>query len=166
MLRWIRVWDRDRILQHAERSSSLWLIAVATMGSVPLITAFCLKYVSVEDPAYIWDYRGYWSLLQKYGSLIYSGTEDWQQSVLGAIITIPGEMLLERVGFGSAFEKIGVYASANGATGFLFRRQRSISPAETTDRRATIPSSGRVMSINVDKKLQPLCDHVSARFEF
>jgi hypothetical protein len=48
-------------------------------------------------------------------------------------ITIPGEMLLERVGFGSAFEKVDIYALAKGATGVLYRRQRSVSVAEVKD---------------------------------
>lgn len=45
-------------------------------------------------------------------------------------ITLPGKMLLENTGFGSAFEKVASYKLANGVTAYLFHRQRPVTPTE------------------------------------
>src|SRR6185437_9076897 len=45
-------------------------------------------------------------------------------------ITLPGEMLLEKRGFGSAFEKVASYKLANGVTAYLLHRQRPVTLTE------------------------------------
>jgi hypothetical protein len=47
-----------------------------------------------------------------------------------ANLTIPGEMLLHKQGFGAAFEKQDSYTLANGVIAYLFNRQRPVTSYE------------------------------------
>ena len=49
---------------------------------------------------------------------------------LQANIKIPGDMLLNKQGFGAAFENEATYKLANGITAYLFHRQRPVTAAE------------------------------------
>jgi hypothetical protein len=48
-------------------------------------------------------------------------------------ITIPGEMLLNKQGFGAAFDQEASYMLADGITAYLFHRRRAVSAAEMGD---------------------------------
>lgn len=60
-------------------------LAIAALLSIPMLIAFCLHYVHIEDPVYVWDYRGYWVQFQEYGSQISRGSADWHLRLVGAI---------------------------------------------------------------------------------
>lgn len=49
-------------------------------------------------------------------------------------IVIPGQLLIDRQGFGKAYEQVGdAYRLAQGVQAFLFRRNREVTPAEVAD---------------------------------
>ena len=57
------------------------LIAIAF---VPLISLFCWKYVSLEDPVYAFDFGAYWQFFKRYGALI-SSSPGWWKTALSEI---------------------------------------------------------------------------------
>ena len=54
------------------------LIAIA---AIPLISLFCWKYVSLEDPVYAFDFGAFWNFFQRYGALISSSPTWWQTAL-------------------------------------------------------------------------------------
>ena len=56
-------------------ASARSLIAIAF---IPLISLFCWKYVSLEDPVYPFDFGAYWRFFQRYGAMIATNPEWWR----------------------------------------------------------------------------------------
>ena len=67
---------------RGEASMTIWRgAAVAALLSL-LVVAFCVTYITFEQPVYIWDLSGYWHLFQQVGDLAARGDREWAHFVL------------------------------------------------------------------------------------
>jgi hypothetical protein len=85
LARWPPNVSRRRVLNtNNTRLEALSLSAMA-LAVIPFVFWFCAKYVSVEHPAYSFDYGGYWEIFKRVGTLISNGSAGWASDFLTQI---------------------------------------------------------------------------------
>lgn len=72
-------------MDNSKTRLELTAIIAMTLAAVPFMLWFCDKYISVEHPAYYFDYGGYWEIFKNTGRLISNNTGDWANDILTKI---------------------------------------------------------------------------------